>query len=132
MSETPEPSTGPTNLAATPQPPLPGGAQPPSAKPNRLYQAAAWVAIVAGIVFIVAVIFFAGFGLGRHANIHHRIGHHRHHHAMVHPGHHPKGGAKSVMPGGPGGPGGTGGAGAGHGPGQPPRSVAPSLNPSNP
>ncbi len=36
-------------------------------KPNRLYQSAAWVAIVAGTLFIVAVIFFTGFVLGKHS-----------------------------------------------------------------
>ncbi len=36
-------------------------------KPNRLYQAAAWVAIVAGTMFIVAVVFFSGFILGKHS-----------------------------------------------------------------
>jgi hypothetical protein len=35
---------------------------------NRLYQAAAWVAIVAGTLFIIAVIFFTGFVLGRHSD----------------------------------------------------------------
>ena len=36
-------------------------------KPNRLYQVAAWVAIVAGTLFIVAVIFCTGFMLGKHS-----------------------------------------------------------------
>jgi len=35
--------------------------------PNRLYQAAAWVAIVAGTVFIVGAVLYAGFILGRHS-----------------------------------------------------------------
>jgi len=39
----------------------------PSTRPNRLYQTAAWVAIVAGLVFIVGAIFFTGFALGRHS-----------------------------------------------------------------
>ncbi|HPY23367.1 MAG TPA: hypothetical protein PLK19_03480 [Mycobacterium sp.] len=39
----------------------------PKDRPNRVYQAAAWVAIVAGIVFIVGAIFFTGFALGRHS-----------------------------------------------------------------
>ncbi|WP_090604912.1 hypothetical protein [Mycobacterium lentiflavum] len=33
-------------------------------RPSRLGQAAAWVVIVAGIVFVVAVIFFSGLMLG--------------------------------------------------------------------
>ncbi len=34
---------------------------------NRLSQILVWVGIVAGVVFIVAVIFFAGFFIGRNA-----------------------------------------------------------------
>jgi hypothetical protein len=59
----------------------------------RVFQIAAWVAIVAGIVFILAVIFFTGFILG-HRGGHH--GHHHKHHAMMHHR-------------GPGGPGNFGG-----------------------
>ena len=33
--------------------------------PNRVYQALAWVGIVAGTLFIVALIFFSGFVAGR-------------------------------------------------------------------
>lgn len=36
-------------------------------RPNRLNQAVAWVAIVAGVVFVVGSIFFTGFFLGRHS-----------------------------------------------------------------
>ena len=36
-------------------------------RPNRLNQAVAWVAIVAGVVFIVGSVFFTGFFLGRHS-----------------------------------------------------------------
>ncbi|OSC26652.1 hypothetical protein B8W69_15670 [Mycobacterium vulneris] len=70
----------------------------------RVFQLAAWVAIVAGIVFIVAVIFFTGFILG-HRGGHHGHHHHKHHHAMVH--HRGPGGPGSF--GGPGAPGGQGG-----------------------
>ncbi|EUA24335.1 hypothetical protein I552_3367 [Mycobacterium xenopi 3993] len=45
MSETPGPSTPPVPVAASPA---------PQQRPERLYQVAAWVAIVAGIVFVVA------------------------------------------------------------------------------
>lgn len=69
----------------------------------RVFQLAAWVAIVAGIVFIVAVIFFTGFILG-HRGGHHGH-HHNHHHAMVH--HRGPGGPGNF--GGPGAPGGQGG-----------------------
>ena len=34
---------------------------------GRLNQVSVWVGIVAGVVFIVAVIFFSGFFFGRHA-----------------------------------------------------------------
>lgn len=34
-------------------------------RPNRLYQALAWVGIVAGVLFIVGMVFFAGVFLGR-------------------------------------------------------------------
>lgn len=37
---------------------------------HRLHRALAWVGIVAGVVFIVAVIFFAGFALGRTSGYH--------------------------------------------------------------
>ena len=36
----------------------------PRHRPNRLQQAAAWVGIVAGTVFVLATIFFTGFILG--------------------------------------------------------------------
>lgn len=73
MTETPqradEPATSPVDTPPT------VAARP--ARPPRLYQAAAWVAIVAGIVFIVGAVFFTGFFLGRHgggfAGRHHRL-----------------------------------------------------------
>lgn len=64
MSETTsssEPATGPV---ATPAPP-PAYAE--RARHSRLTAVAAWVGIVAGVVFIVAVIFFSGFILGAHS-----------------------------------------------------------------
>ena len=75
MSETTtpssEPATGP--VAATPPPSQPPvepvyAAEPP--RRSRLTAAAAWVGIVAGVVFIVAVIFFSGFILGAHSGGH--------------------------------------------------------------
>lgn len=36
-------------------------------RPGRLNQVAAWVGIVAGIVFIVGSVFFTGFVLGKHS-----------------------------------------------------------------
>src|SRR5690606_33346533 len=69
MTDTPErvdePATGP--VATLPPPPPPAYVEPPRAeRPNRLFQAAAWVAIVAGVIFIVGAVFFTGFALGRH------------------------------------------------------------------
>jgi hypothetical protein len=82
MSETTsssEPVTGPV-AAPTPPPPTPPPAAPPpaAARPprhSRLTAVAAWVGIVAGVVFIVAVIFFSGFFLGAHSGGHHGGGH---------------------------------------------------------
>jgi hypothetical protein len=97
----------------------------------RVFQAAAYVAIVAGTVFVLAVIFFTGFMLGKSAGHHGHHGHHHKHHAMVHP----------HRFGGPGGPGGQWGTPPGAtqpgasvapgapGPSQIPSSVAPSRTP---
>jgi hypothetical protein len=49
MSETPQPSTPPSPVAP---PPI----VPPQEHSELLYQAAAWVAIVAGVVLIAVVI----------------------------------------------------------------------------
>lgn len=78
MSETPETTTPP---AAPPG--------PAEFKPYWVYRLAAWVAIVAGVVFTVSSIFFAGVWAGkggpRGQHCHH--GHHGHH-AMFHKGFH--------------------------------------------
>jgi hypothetical protein len=123
MSEIPE---TPTVRTTATNPPATGTTVP--AKPPRLYQVAAWVVIVAGILYIVTTIFFAGFKIAGHHGHHH---HWHHQNAMVHHHRGPGGG-----PGGPGGPGahvgfgGPGGPGSAvPGPGQPPASVAPSLTP---
>lgn len=78
MSETPsssEPATGPVATAAPP-PAAPTVEATEPRRHNRLTAVAAWVGIVAGVVFIVAVIFFSGFFLGAHSGGGHR-GHHR-------------------------------------------------------
>lgn len=79
MSETP----GTTRPPAVP----PGPVEP---KPYWVYRLAAWVAIVAGIVFIVSSIFFAGVyasGGMRGHHCHHKH-HGPHHGAMFHQGFH--------------------------------------------
>lgn len=65
MTETPESRSEATTVAG----------QPPAdryERPTRLGQVLAWVGIIAGVVFIVAVIFFSGLFLGWSAG-------HRHH-----------------------------------------------------
>ena len=63
MTETAEHPTTPT-LTAGPPPPV---STQDDRGPNRVLQVLAWVGIVAGVVFVVAVVFFSGFFLGRHA-----------------------------------------------------------------
>jgi hypothetical protein len=136
MSETPEPSTQPTS-AVPPAPPVgppPGEAVAHSEKPPTLYRAAAWVVIVAGIVFIVAVIFFSGFSLGRHSQMHW----YPYHHGMFRPGGPPggppPGAGEWLFPGGPGFPGGP--PGSDMGPGGPPMMPmmpgGPGMGPGSP
>jgi len=103
-------------------------ATPPAEhKPSKLNKVLAWVGIVAGIVFIVATIFFSGFILGAHSGGGHH-GWHKHHRghdtAEFREGHGPRGGGMwhPMFPGGPGwqGPGGQGPGGpGGQGPGGP-------------
>jgi hypothetical protein len=125
MSET---SETPTVRSSTATAPAPAATEPASYRAPKVFQLAAWVAIAAGTVFVIAVIFFTGFLLGKSGGHHH--GHHHHKaHAMIHP----------HRFGGPGGPGGWQGAtpqgppasvapGA-PGPSQIPSSVAPSRTP---
>lgn len=76
---------------------------PTQQKPYWLYRFAAWVVIVAGIVFIVSTIFFTGAYVGRGGHQHHC------HHSMSH-----HEGAGPAMP-----------EDAHPGPGEAPASVAP-------
>jgi len=86
-------------------------------RPSRLGQAAAAVGIVAGVVFIVGLVFFSGFFLGAH------LAHHSEPHMM-----------RCEMGGSGEGKGGMGGMGPGDmgpmGPSQPPLST--SISPTAP
>ena len=78
MTETPESRAEPTTVTGKPR-----AVEPPRRqydddqydRPSRLSQVLAWVGIVAGVVFVVAVIFFSGFFIGRTSG-HHYGGHH--------------------------------------------------------
>jgi len=142
MTETPEPRTEPTAAGSgvTRREGAAAVAAGAEFRHRRLTAVAAWVGIVAGIVFIVAVIFFSGFILGRHAG---GGWHHGHHHwqgaGMSHhggpgmgrwrfPG--GPGGPGTMGPGGPGGPGGQFGPGNPYGPGGTPApTTAPTATP---
>jgi len=63
MTEIPESSAEPTTVMGRPR--------YDDSAPSRLGQVAAWVAIVAGVVFVVAVIFFSGLFLGWSSGSHH-------------------------------------------------------------
>ena len=70
MSEpttTPEPTTAPVATTTPPSQPAYVEREP---RRSRLTAVAAWVGIVAGVVFVVAVIFFSGFILGAHSGGH--------------------------------------------------------------
>ncbi|WP_372511592.1 hypothetical protein [Mycobacterium gordonae] len=115
MSEISDTPTARTSTAVAPPP-----AERVEHHTPKVFKAAAWVAIVAGIVFIVSVIFFTGFRLGLAAGHGGGHRHHKHHPAMMHRSGFPaNGGQQQVGPGtGPGGP------------SQVPSSVAPSVAPS--
>jgi hypothetical protein len=77
MSETTSSSEPATRPVATPTPP-PDASPPAYVEPprrSRLTAAAAWIGIVAGVVFIVAVVFFSGFIIGSHSGGHRGGGH---------------------------------------------------------
>ncbi|MEW5810744.1 MAG: hypothetical protein AB1925_14950 [Actinomycetota bacterium] len=86
-SEQNEPATGPVYTApptyseSPPLPPQPVYVQQPA---SRLNKAAAWVGIVAGSLFIVVVIFGAGFFTGKAVGNHRNFDHG--HEMMMRPG----------------------------------------------
>jgi hypothetical protein len=120
MSETtstPEPETAPVTTATPSEHPAYVEREP---RRSRLSLVAAWVGIVAGVVFVVAVIFFSGFILGSHSGGHH--GGHRgggdRDFAIIH-----RGGPPMF----PMGPGARGGSAPGFERPQPPQPPAPST-----
>lgn len=156
MSETPsdQPTTPvetPTAASAQTPPPAPAPDTPAATsgvvtgpeprRHSRVVQAAAWVGIVAGVVFIVAVVFGTGFMLGKNSGPgHHHRGHDRAEVMMFH-----RGGPLPMMPGmgpghgmmpggGPGmfGPGGPVERGDFRGPSAPGRSETPTTAPARP
>ena len=77
MTETPESRAEPTTVTGEPR-----AVEKPwrydddrYGRPNRVSQVLAWVGIIAGVVFVVAVIFFSGFWIGRTSG--HHYGWHR-------------------------------------------------------
>ena len=108
MSETAEPDTTPTLTTDPPPAPPVHRDVPDRSRPSRLFHALAWVGIVAGAVFIVAVVFFSGFLIGKHSGpgYDHLRGHDGPH--MLHRGGPPPMGPVGEWPGpgrmGPGGP----------------------------
>jgi hypothetical protein len=128
-------TTAPVAATAAPTPPPAVVATEERPRHSRITQVAAWVGIVAGVTFVVAVIFFSGFILGKHSDGggHHRGGPDREI-SMFHRGGPPMGPPHIFFPGGgPGGEGGSGfgpgfqgpqqgqGPGPGNAPGTPPR-----------
>ena len=92
MSETPESRT-----QLDPVTGVPHAVGPPPryddryGRPNRLNQALAWVGIVAGVLFVVAMIFFSGFFIGgslggHYASYHRGYYHHYYPYSQMGPG----------------------------------------------
>ncbi len=108
--------------ATTPVTTVPVTTAPEPVRPNRVTQAAAWVGIAAGVIFIVAVIFFSGFVLGKSSDGGgpHRGGHDRGT-TMFHRGGPPPMGPHMGGPMGPMGPQMQPGPGAGNPPTTPAR-----------
>jgi hypothetical protein len=115
MSQNPDPTTEPVVATTHPRTDDVPVVETRDRGPSRAVQAAAWVGIVAGTVFVIAVIFFSGFILGKHSGGGGFDGPRHHHQMMFRDG----GGPPMMRPGqnfGPGGPGMYG-----PGPAQPPQ-----------
>ena len=119
MTRPPEPRTEPASVATGP-------------RPNRLNQTAAWVGIVAGVIFVAAVLFFLGFFTGGYYDgDHYGYGTYR-------GGPRPIGPGRMMGPGGPYGPGDMMGPGrmwgpyCPYGPGQQPSTPTTPATPSPP
>lgn len=80
-----EPATGPLATTSAP-PPAAQRSDRDVRRRSPLSTVAAWVGIVAGVVFIVAVVFFSGFILGAHSGGHHGGGRDGHSFGMHHGG----------------------------------------------
>ncbi|MGK2855535.1 MAG: hypothetical protein ACSLE3_15740 [Microbacteriaceae bacterium] len=94
MSEEADTSTSPTTTVVEPA--------PAPVRQSRVTQVAAWVGIVAGVTFVVAVVFFSGFVLGKQSGGgHHRGGPDRES-GQFHRGGPPMGPPHMLFPGGPG------------------------------
>ncbi len=124
MTDTPEPST-----ASTPAAPATttttNRLDHAEHRPNRLYQSLAWVGIVTGVLFVVMVIFGAGFFTGAASGGYHGWARGYHSAQMGQSG--PGGGCPMMQPGMMMGPGTMMGPG-----GMPPQRPAPSMMPTLP
>lgn len=103
------------------------GAERVGHRNTRLYQVLAWVGIVAGIVFIVAVVFFAGFIAARTAD---GYGWHRGYQSSQLRPDGPSGGGCPMMQGGAMGPGGMAPGGMASGGNRAPTPASPPTPPA--
>ena len=102
--------------------------QPPQYnRPNQMNSILAWVGIVTGVVFVVAVVFFSGFFIGRNSSSNLRVNRDRD--GGVYPGMMYPGQVGPYGPMGPGmmGPGGTWGPYGPWTPGQSPTTTTPAT-----
>ncbi len=84
MSQAPESPSESTTVTGAPRADVPAHDDGRYGRSSRLNQAVAWVVIVAGVVFIVAVVFFSGFFVAWSSGDHY--GHHRGYCPMMGPG----------------------------------------------